>query len=531
MTSATPPSRAALLLAAVLVASIDAQSGGNRCTLDADCQYDGCLTENGVTYPAWCNLPQLGGACWHGDATSGTHACAPPPAAWVTAQLSAQLVAQRYQGRFSYPLQEACSSWSETQPPPGASVDPHAGMDMSGRRTRRRVQAGAGAAQVRMNYLAAELVFWDYAPAGEDVIKGASFTPPSSASASSADGHGDHTHAGRRRILQGGGAHAMHMPGTWMANSRSPFRIGRHYLKMVFKEYTDHTFTALKPRSAEDEHLGLLGPTLRAEVGDTIQVVFRNHAPSGFSFSMHPHGVQYTKQNEGADYADGSDLTGDAVAPGACAYYQWEVPESAGPGPGDQSTKAWLYHGHVSETGDTNAGLVGAIIIGRAGATASATRKPTDVDREFVTLFSILDENDSPLLPENARLRLGLDPTLNASALKALAMDEEFKESNQMHAINGYVYGNLPGLTMTQGEVVRWHVMGLGNQEDIHTPHWHGQALLLGGAALAQRVDVVNILPATQLTLQARMENVGTWLYHCHVNHHIHAGMTALYTV
>ena len=138
------------------------------------------------------------------------------------------------------------------------------------------------------------------------------------------------------------------------------------------------------------------------------------------------------------------------------------------------------------------------------------------------------------MLPENARIWLGLDPTLNATTLSALSMDEGFKESNQMHAINGYVYGNLNGdrgLAMTEGEVVRWHVMGLGNQEDIHTPHWHGQALLLGSGAVAQRVDVVNILPATQLTLQARMENVGTWLYHCHVNHHIHAGIAALYTV
>ncbi len=25
--------------------------------------------------------------------------------------------------------------------------------------------------------------------------------------------------------------------------------------------------------------------------------------------------------------------------------------------------------------------------------------------------------------------------------------DEEFEESNLMHSINGYVYGNLPGLT------------------------------------------------------------------------------------
>ena len=379
--------RARLLLAAALACCSvgTAQHDTNACTRDADCQYEGCITEGGVTYPAWCQL--LLGVCWHGGAVSGeSHACGTPPASWATAQLTAELVAQRYQGEFSYPLQEACAAWSETQPPPGASVDPHAGMDMSGRRTRRRAQASSPA-QVRKYYLAAELVLWDYAPAGEDAVKGASFTFPGTAPGHF--GHTDHTHAaaGRRRNLQTGGAHAMHMPGTWMANSRAAFRIGRHYLKMVFHEYTDHTFTTLKPRSAEDEHLGLLGPTLRAEVGDTIQVVFRNHAPEGFPFSMHPHGVKYSKQNEGANYADGSDLTGDAVAPGVCAYYQWEVPESAGPGPGDQSTKAWLYHGHVSETGDTNAGLIGAIIVGRVGATASATRKPMDVDREFVTLF------------------------------------------------------------------------------------------------------------------------------------------------
>ena len=31
-------------------------------------------------------------------------------------------------------------------------------------------------------------------------------------------------------------------------------------------EYTDATFTKVKARSAEEEHLGILGPTLRAEV-------------------------------------------------------------------------------------------------------------------------------------------------------------------------------------------------------------------------------------------------------------------------
>lgn len=69
---------------------------------------------------------------------------------------------------------------------------------------------------------------------------------------------------------------------------------------------------------------------------------------------------------------------------------------------------------------------------------------------------------------------------------------------------------------MTEGEHVRWHVLGLGNQEDIHTPHWHGQTFVLSGDGTrgGHRVDVVNILPATQLTVDGIMENPGVQCGH-----------------
>ena len=50
---------------------------------------------------------------------------------------------------------------------------------------------------------------------------------------------------------------------------------------------------------------------------------------------------------------------------------------------------------------------------------------------------------------------------------------------------------------MAQGDMVRWHAVALGSQEDLHTPHWHGQTLVAKGGA---RVDVVNLLPATQVS-------------------------------
>ena len=77
----------------------------------------------------------------------------------------------------------------------------------------------------------------------------------------------------------------------------SEISLGHIYKKTIFREYTDATFTTLKPRPAAWQHLGLLGPLVRAEVGDTIEITFRNNAKH--PHSMHPHGVFYRKDSEG----------------------------------------------------------------------------------------------------------------------------------------------------------------------------------------------------------------------------------------
>jgi FtsP/CotA-like multicopper oxidase with cupredoxin domain len=114
-----------------------------------------------------------------------------------------------------------------------------------------------------------------------------------------------------------------------------PGRIGSTYLKCLCRESTDATFTQLKRRTGNDASLGLLGPVIRAMVGDTIIVQYRNgcHIPT----SMHPHGVFYDKSSEGAPYNDattGKDKADDAVPPNGQHTYLWKVPLRAGPGPG-----------------------------------------------------------------------------------------------------------------------------------------------------------------------------------------------------
>lgn len=181
----------------------------------------------------------------------------------------------------------------------------------------------------------------------------------------------------------------------------------------------------------------------------------------------------------------------------------------------------WMYHSHTDEIADSYAGLVGPMVITARG-TARSDGSPRGVDREVFELFAVMNENASPYLDRNTRRYAGGPPPGEGDPDA-----EAFEESNLMHSVNGYVYGSQPMLALRRGERVRWYVMGLGNEVDLHTPHWHGNTVIFNG----MRTDVVNLLPATMATADMRPDDPGIWLFHCHVNDHIRAGMQARYEV
>ena len=120
---------------------------------------------------------------------------------------------------------------------------------------------------------------------------------------------------------------------------------------------------------------------------------------------MHPHGVRYTKADEGALYSDGTsgaDKADDAVAPGHTHTYTWQVPERSGPGPADGSSVVWLYHGHTNPVPDAYAGLVGPIVVTARGK-ARPDGTPRGVDRELFYLYEVSNENESHYLDYNTR--------------------------------------------------------------------------------------------------------------------------------
>ncbi|NXO67034.1 HPHL1 protein, partial [Phainopepla nitens] len=142
------------------------------------------------------------------------------------------------------------------------------------------------------------------------------------------------------------------------------------------------------------------------------------------------------------------------------------------------------------------------------------------IDREFYLLFSIFDENDSWYLNKNIEAFTG-DPS------KVDANDPDFIESNKMHAVNGYLYGNLPGLTMCKNDKISWHLIGLGSHYDMHGVHFQGNTIDLRGTTR----DGLALFPHLSGTALMQPDRVGTFKVVCRTFDHFVGGMKHLYEV
>ncbi|KAM6907524.1 ferroxidase HEPHL1 [Xenentodon cancila] len=293
--------------------------------------------------------------------------------------------------------------------------------------------------------------------------------------------------------------------------AREKNRIGSRYKKVVYREYTDETFTVQKTRQPCQQHLGILGPIIKGEVGEQIVITFKNRASRPYSISA--HGVK----------ASGAHVP---AKPGQIIELTWDVPERSGPGISDPNCITYAYHSTVDFVKDLYSGLLGPLVICRPGTLKrgdGSDRERTDIDKEFALLFMVYNENESWYLDDNIKTYLGEDP-------ETFEPDEDFEESNLMHGINGKLYGNLHGLVMTQGQKVDWYLLGMGNEVDMHTVHFHAETFTYKTDRV-HRADVFDLFPGTFQTVEMVAGNPGTWLLHCHVTDHIHAGMETTFTI
>jgi manganese oxidase len=221
------------------------------------------------------------------------------------------------------------------------------------------------------------------------------------------------------------------------------------------------------------------GPTLYAEVGDTLVVHFRNAATTlGQALTLHPHGVRYTPDYDGV-YLGEHTRVGGFIAPGEEFTYTWEAtPDSVG---------VWPYHDHgPNHTLNTFRGAFGAIVIRERGA------KVPDVEQ---VLFL------HQLLPPFTGL------------------------PRAFQAINGRsAAGNTPTIQTRVGQDVALHVIGMDN--NFHDFHIHGHRWKDAAGVF---VDTPAVGPNETITARFVEDNPGRWLYHCHVFSHQDAGMAGWY--
>jgi manganese oxidase len=242
--------------------------------------------------------------------------------------------------------------------------------------------------------------------------------------------------------------------------------------KLPFETVVYRAFTRNWDRQLPQAY-GIQGPLIRARVGDTIIVHFKNlDNLTDMPHSMHFHGVHYPFGSDGS-YIPGISTRGANVKPGDTFVYRlFAGPDSAG---------VWPYHDHSPSMMESiSGGLYGALsILGRH------ERAP---DREFVVYLAALRD---------------------------------------FMTVDGRAFvGNTPVFRARVGEVVQWDVLTLG--DDFHTFHVHGHRWRLHGGAVE---DVQTLGPAESFRIRWREDAPGTWLYHCHVESHMEQGMIGLYRV
>jgi FtsP/CotA-like multicopper oxidase with cupredoxin domain len=159
------------------------------------------------------------------------------------------------------------------------------------------------------------------------------------------------------------------------------------------------------------------GPTIEAEVGDTLDIKLTNQLPE--PTTIHWHGLRLPAE------MDGTEMVQPPVEPGESFEYRFVVPDAA----------TFWYHSHVNETEQLERGLYGSLIV-------RAPNEPT-VDREHVLIFD--------------------DLKLDADGDVAPFGDEHEHHAGregEVRLVNGR---REPELGIAAGQIERWRIVNASN--------------------------------------------------------------------
>lgn len=207
------------------------------------------------------------------------------------------------------------------------------------------------------------------------------------------------------------------------------------------------------------------GPTIKVDVGDRVRIVIDNQLDE--ITSWHPHGVRnHPIEADGVGF-----VTQDPIKPGETWSAEFVVDELS----------VGMYHGHDMGVHQVPNGLVGAFLVGQV---------PVPEGLEVVDEVSMV-LNDA---------------------------------GNIGYSLNGKSFPATSPYVLEQGQAMLVHYMHEGQMN--HPMHLHGNRQLVlakDGFPLESPyyVDTLDIAPGERYTVLVEAENVGTWVWHCHILNHV----------
>jgi FtsP/CotA-like multicopper oxidase with cupredoxin domain len=231
---------------------------------------------------------------------------------------------------------------------------------------------------------------------------------------------------------------------------------------------------------------GLLpGPELRIPYGQRVRVAVRNQLPQ--PTTVHWHGLAVPNAADGVP-----DVTQKPIQPGASYTYSFR----AIPAGRNSKGGTFFYHSHYEEDRQVGLGLSGALVI-----------EPPAAERYDVERTLMLAE-------------WNLDPATGATRPP---MEIEGVLPSYF-TINGKSYPATDSLHVRPGQRVLLRLVGAG--QFVHPMHLHGTSVTIVAKdghplGMPETADVVQVASGERYDIVFRATERGTWIFHCHIGHHL----------
>ena len=269
------------------------------------------------------------------------------------------------------------------------------------------------------------------------------------------------------------------------------------YTKCVLKYYTDKNYNvSLYTNEEELKSYGILGGIIRAEVGDTLEIWFKNTCNQ--PLSLHAHGLTPAKASEGFKTYDNHQgiNKGNYVLPNEKFMYIWPISLESANVVQDhvqQEPMFYLIESQTNSSSNLNSGIITGLIIYPEDYT-NLNYYPTNQINEQILYFGIFDEDNS-------------------------YYNDDDQSTTSFYTINGYIYGNLPTIKVYNDQSTHFYLASLSTTEEIFT------------IQIDQMDSIISLTNGVSQVITLNNLSSGMYQIKSNILSHIKKGMFANYQV